>query len=161
MTSACARCGGRLHYADQAWRHDDSAIDHYPVHGRPAPEGLLATAKAVEEPEPEPEPIPAPEVMARPATEEEIGGPRTGRRQMVRAAERAGWDVEAHYARGPFLNMNGTLNRIADSLVIRMTKGTEMGVGIWIDGDFHAGWWRSPRQALSFKDLKARILTLE
>ena len=126
LVETCGRCGGQVVGDNMGngrpWQHVDRADDHHVVFGVPAPEGVSRTdnggewCKACEryfayghthggldaletllEEEPD---LPAPGPSRR-AHDDEIGGPRTGTRQMLNAAAKAGFVIEASIARGP------------------------------------------------------------
>lgn len=75
-------------------------------------------------------PHPAPEVSARDALPGEIGG---GARQMIKAAEAAGWEARATYARGNAVDRHGHAGALISSLAVRMRHpGTgRRAVAVW------------------------------
>lgn len=75
-------------------------------------------------------PHPTPEVSARDALPSEIGG---GARQMIKAAEAAGWEVRATYARGNTVDRHGHAGALISSLAVRMRHpGTgRRAVAVW------------------------------
>jgi hypothetical protein len=107
--------------------------------------------------------LPPIEVGRRDATEEEIGGPRTGRRQMLKAAQKAGWSVWATYARGPLAHAtSGEFLRMIDSLALRMSHPSgHRCVATWEDGDFAGAWWLTPLKPMGSPDLKKRIQSID
>ena len=77
---------------------------------------------------------PAPEVPCRPAAEEEIPPPA---KTMRRQAEKAGWQVEATYARGTW---PGAKPRVVESLALRMVHPDgRRAVAVWHDGKWRFG----------------------
>lgn len=88
--------------------------------------------------------MPEPEVRAREATEEEIGtSARVGRRQILNAAKKAGFETRVNYARGPLADQWGRFSRMADSLA--MAGGHSDGRG------FVAMWVAKADDALAFE----------
>lgn len=114
--------------------------------------------------DPEPVIIPAPEVRGRPAEKSEV--PR-GAATVINAARKAGWDVEVSYARGPWLNADGTPAYIVDSIVVRLLLPAtgQRAAATWVrkpTGDaeaytFSSAHWVGELGLLSSTDLKRRI----
>ena len=107
--------------------------------------------------------MPPIEVGRRDATDEEIGGPKTGRRQMLKAAEKAGWMVWATYSRGPITHgTTGEFLRMVDSLALRMSHVSgHRAVATWEDGDFAGAWWLTPITPMGSPDMKKRLKEID
>lgn len=75
--------------------------------------------------------IPEPEVRAREATPDEVP-PRSGARQMLKLALGCGWDAHMTFARGAYINADGSFNRIVDSLALWARRDG----GLWAKA-----WW--------------------
>ena len=107
--------------------------------------------------------MPPIEVGRRDATDEEIGGNRSGSRQMLKAAEKAGWTVWSTYARGPLSHgTSGEFLRMVDSLALRMSHPSgHRAVAVWIDHDFDGGWWLTPLKMYSSAELKSRLRNVD
>jgi hypothetical protein len=109
LVETCGRCGG-LVVGDnlgngRPWQHVDRADDHHVVFGTPAPPGHLSEAPsaldALEALLTEDEDaMPGPGVD-RPAHDGELGDNRSGTRQMINTALKAGFTVDATVAVGP------------------------------------------------------------
>lgn len=79
---------------------------------------------------------PAPEVACRLAEPGEI--PR-GAAAVLAVAEAAGWTVEPTYARGTSVagpNSKPRHGRVVDSIALRMRRGLDRAVAVWVDGRF-------------------------
>lgn len=76
-----------------------------------------------------PEPMPAPECPARPARPDEI--PK-GAATVINRARRCGWDVSVSYARGPWLQADGTWH-VLSSILVRARRGAQRWAAIWVD----------------------------
>lgn len=64
-----------------------------------------------------------PEVRARPARDDELGGPRSGQRLLLKHAEGLGYDAVTTYARGPYMHATyWRPTRTADSIVVRIIE---------------------------------------
>ena len=85
-------------------------------------------------------PHPEPEVRCRLATDAEV--PRTAKALRDKATA-AGWEVVATYSRGNQLYANGKPGGVVDCLALRMRRGDERAVAVWVDGKFDvAHLWR-------------------
>lgn len=94
---------------------------------------------------------PEPEVRARPALEAELP---TGARQLVKAAIAAGWIAAPAYARG---TLPGQAHPV-DSIVLRLTRGSERAVACWTDGKADGAWVVRPEfRKVGVRELKAQV----
>ncbi len=82
----------------------------------------LAELAAFHQPEPRPEPLPGPEVRAVVVATKDERVPRAARSFAV-AAQRAGWETEITYARGPSRGARGDTFKIVDSILVSCTRG--------------------------------------
>lgn len=109
----CGACGGQVvgdNTGDgRAWQHLTGPEDHHVVFGTPAPPGHLSEAPAaldalealLEEEESDLTAGLPPPGTPREAHDDELGGPKSGTRQMVNTALRAGFTVTARLCVGP------------------------------------------------------------
>jgi len=108
--------------------------------------------------------VPPPEVRGRPAADSEV--PRGGR-TLVNAARKAGWDCEVSYARGTWLEADGTPAYVVDSIVARFRHPAtgQRAAATWVrkpTGDpdaytFSSGHWQGELGLVNARDLKARL----
>lgn len=101
--------------------------------------------------EPVAPPHPAPEVLCRPAAEDEI--PR-GARPVRTQAQANGWTVVATYARG---TRPGRVLVVVDSLVLRMRRGGELAAAMWLDGKFECAVRGPAARSMNLRDLRAEL----
>jgi len=91
-----------------------------------------------ERPRPREFAIPAPEISSRDGFHAPI--PKTAVR-LARAAAGKDWTVRIACARGPLLHSTqDKVLRTVDSVAVRMTRGGQHAVGLWVDGKFHESW---------------------
>lgn len=93
----------------------------------------------------------APEVLARPATEDEL--PR-GAKQFIKKAEAAGWFFRATYARGT--DPSKKAPTVVDSVMVKIAKHPFRAVAVWHDGSFEMGYaWAGvlPPKARGYRQL--------
>lgn len=81
-----------------------------------------AELAAFRQPPPQPEPLPEPEVRAVVVAAEDERVPRAAR-SFAAAAQRAGWETEITYARGPSRGARGDTFKIVDSILVSCTRG--------------------------------------
>lgn len=93
--------------------------------------------------------MPPPEIIGRPATDEEIGNNRTARRQIINLAEKHGFTVDVRFSRGPVANQWGRFGRMADSLGI---------LGVTDGRAFHAWWLEDTKEGLKFQNARCHGL---
>lgn len=166
LVEKCGRCGAPLvgdnRGTGRPWLHLDGepADGHYPHFGVVLDrEQIIASITKYVEPEEEidedAEPVgeigswvmPPPEIVGRPATDEEIGiSNRIGRRQILNAAERNEFVTDVRFSRGWIADQWGRPKRVTDSLGI---------FGAHIDGRrFHAWWIEDSKGVLEFQNAR-------
>lgn len=113
-----------------------------------------------DDPTPPPPPLPEPDVRARPADKGEIP---QGAKNIAKHAERNGWDVAITYAKGPYLSASAEILRTAESILVRMRRGTERAAAAWVtqsngkwacDFAYHRAEWTD---RISIKELRKRL----
>lgn len=155
LVETCAHCGGPLATdntgSGKPWLHLDGepADGHYPAFGVLCPDPVAAMTRVDTSEEDdaaeERKVMPPPEIMGRPATEDEIGNNRTARRQIVKAATNAGFTVDVRFSRGPVADQYGRFNRMADSVgILGVTEGRA----------FHAWWLEDSKEGLKFQNAR-------
>ncbi len=102
---------------------------------------------------------PAPEVSRRPAAPREVP---TVAAMFAEAASADGWAVQCTYARGTKIDFRGRPGKVVDSIAVRLRRGPDRAVGVWVDGAFTTGWsWRadpvSIPVAVKFRPLLALV----
>ncbi len=96
----------------------------------------------------------------RDATDAEIPG---GARQVRKLAETHGWLVRATYARGttPDRRVRKEMRpgKVVDSLALRMRRGRERAVAVWIDAKFDVAytWGLAPRVRWNSGQLREQL----
>lgn len=159
LVEPCSRCHGLLANdntgSGRPWIHLDGepGDGHLPIFGVLADRDAVREAMArnmadVEEIDEEKEArkiLPPPEVMGRPATDEEIGNNRTARRQILKAAIAAGFTVDARFSRGPVADQWGRFGRMADSVGM---------LGVKPGAAFHAWWLEESGGGLKFQNAR-------
>jgi hypothetical protein len=109
LVETCGRCGGQVVGDNMGngrpWQHVDRADDHHVIFGTPAPPGIVEAPSSaldmLEDILEDTEVTLPPPGASRSVHDDELGGPRTGTRQMVNAAIKAGFDLDLSIARGP------------------------------------------------------------
>jgi hypothetical protein len=104
--------------------------------------------------------IPPPEVSSRDAVMFRV--PERARLLAARA-EAGGWTVRITYARGPRLHARlGTVTKVVESVVVRMTRLPELAFGFWQGGKFDEAWvWHAEHgtRVLGSKELNEYVTT--
>lgn len=109
LVEKCGRCGGDVvgdnMGTGRPWQHIAGPDDHNIVFGTPAPDGVVRVPATLDDLEAvldddAPAEFPPPGTP-HPADDADLGGARTGTRQMVNAAVRAGFTVETTLCTGP------------------------------------------------------------
>ena len=147
LIEKCGRCGGDVvgdnMGTGRPWQHVVGPDDHHIVFGTPAPPGHLSEAPAaldalqalLEEDEDDLTAGLPPPGRPRKAHDDELGGARTGTRQMINTALKAGFTIDAHLCTGPV--KIGTQHdprgyRYVDSLLVGFKHPDgRAAVGVW------------------------------
>jgi len=112
---------------------------------------------------PRPEPLPEPEVRAVAVATEDERVPRAAR-SFAAAAQRAGWETEITYARGPHPSVHGDTFKIVDSILVSCTRGAagarECVRAHWLNGKAdECGYTVNGRGTLMMISQGKRLLT--
>ena len=123
----CARCGGDIIGDNlgtgRSWQHlmGEPADSHYPAHGTLAGDVVKIERSSLDDLEQalEVQDNPGPGTP-RPATEEEIGNNRSGRRQVIKLATEQGFTVVTSVVTGPVKAIGEQGWRLVDSFGLGM-----------------------------------------
>lgn len=80
---------------------------------------------------------PRPEIPCREAWPYET--PRTAQ-LLADGGRDAGWTVRVTFARGTAIDRRGEPAKVVDSIAVRLQRGTQRALGLWIDERFSNGW---------------------
>lgn len=78
-------------------------------------------------------PHPAPEILARPATEDEIV---TAAARVIKLAEAHGWQTRAEFGRGTAVGAGGKPTKLEEWLVVFCARPPERIAAMWRDGAY-------------------------